>query len=298
MWHVDVALNTAKALLPFQGTLRAFKRKLFPYRGNARNADLAFRQGLEQIAVLRRCGFSFDGRAVLDLGSGWFPIVPILVRIAGAHQVHLTDLERLLDRETLFASARFLHARIAEIDSALGVPARQLETMLTPPALAFDDLLRWFGLTYTVPFDSGSMPHVDLVMSRTVLEHIPPPTLAKLFADFRDRLRDGGMLSHIIDHTDHRQHRDKSLSRIDFLRYSDTAWRLLTINMQDYTNRLRHTDYLTLLADAGYEILFEDRDIHPPSVEDARRMPLATRFKDIPPEILGTIVSHIVARPS
>lgn len=298
MWQIDVTVNTAKALLPFQGRLRALKRKLFPYEGDAATAELALHQGLEQIAVLRRCGFSFENRGVLDLGSGWFPIVPLLVRVAGSQPVHLSDLEHLLDRETLLASARFLYARSANIATALGVAAHQVETTLAPPELGFDDLMRWFGLTYRVPFDSSTMPQVDLVMSRAVLEHIQPPTIVKLFADFRDHLRDGGMMSHVIDHSDHREHRDKSLSRIDFLRYNESTWRLLTINSQDYTNRLRHTDYHELFLKAGYEILFEDREIDARAVEDAKRLPLAARFKKVPPEALGTITSHIVARPA
>ena len=61
---------------------------------------------------------------------------------------------------------------------------------------------------------------MDIVISRVVLEHIPPAQLRCLHDDFARALRQGGIVSHVVDNSDHREHRDKRLSRIEFLRVS------------------------------------------------------------------------------
>jgi len=41
------------------------------------------------------------------------------------------------------------------------------------------------------------------------------------------------------------KHQDKSLSRVDFLRYEDGLyWKLACFNPHAYQNRLRHSDYI------------------------------------------------------
>jgi SAM-dependent methyltransferase len=300
MWQVTLAINTVKALLPFQDELRALKRRLSPYTGDAENCRLALRQGLDQVEALRRMGFPLEGAEVLDLGSGWNPVIPLLFRVAGARRVHLTDLERLLDRDTVLEAASIVVEASEEIARRIGVPPERTRAVLGAPAGDdLDALLASLGLTYTVPFDSATqMPPVDLVTSRTVLEHIPPAVLLKLFRDFRKGLRPGGAMSHVIDHSDHREHGDKSLSRIDFLRHSEALWKLFCVNPQDYTNRLRHADYTALMREAGYEIALEEREVDARSVEDARTLKLWGRFADLPPEEVATLTSHVVARPA
>jgi SAM-dependent methyltransferase len=297
MWQVDIAVHTVKVLLPFRAQLRALKRRVMPSAESTENHLLAFEQGLEQITALRGCGFKIEGSDVLDLGSGWNPIVPLLFLMAGARCVHLTDLDRLIDGAAMVETMGFLRDQQDEIVRRLDIDRHRAESVLSPVhGMGLDALLDRTQLTYTVPFDSAvQMPSVDLVMSRTVLEHIKPPALRRLLADFGKGLRPGGMMSHVIDHSDHREHRDKSLSRIDFLRYSDRVWRCLCVDPQDYTNRLRHTDYLEMIRKAGYDIIFERREVDACAVADAARLPLWGRFREMSPDVVGTLTSHIVA---
>lgn len=70
MWQIKLALNTAKALMPFQDELRGLKHRFSPYKGDAGNCDFALTQGLDQITNLQRLGFPLENAEVLDLGSG------------------------------------------------------------------------------------------------------------------------------------------------------------------------------------------------------------------------------------
>lgn len=220
--------------------------------------------------------------------------------MAGARIVHLTDLERLLDRDTVAQAISVVMKRSEEIGRRIGVPRERAAELLTmPDAMGQDGCLSRLGLTYTVPFDSKrDMKPVDLIISRTVLEHIPPAVLLSLLKKFLEYLCPGGVMYHIIDHSDHRERSDRSISRIEFLRYSDGFWKLLCINPQNYTNRLRHSEYVSLMRDAGYDIMVEEREIDPQALKDAETMKLWGRFSKMAPEEIATLTSHIVARPS
>ena len=56
-----------------------------------------FENAVWQIELLRSAGFPVSGRRILELGSGWHPILPMVYLVAGADQVILTDVEYLLD---------------------------------------------------------------------------------------------------------------------------------------------------------------------------------------------------------
>jgi len=59
---------------------------------------------------------------------------------------------------------------------------------------------------------------------------------------------------HFIDLSDHFKHQDKSITSINFLRYSDEEWDKIAGNEFVYCNRLRASDYLVLFKEAGFDI--------------------------------------------
>ena len=91
-WKSTLLLDTLKAFLPFQGTLRRLKRRLFPHQKEPENNGLAFEQGLKMLSMLRRAEVNLHEQTVLELGSGWQPVIPILFYLAGCRKIILTDL--------------------------------------------------------------------------------------------------------------------------------------------------------------------------------------------------------------
>ncbi len=298
MWQVECAINTAKSLLPFQNQLRAAKRRLTPPKLTIVH-ELALKGGLKQIAELRRLDIDLGGKTALEIGSGWYPVIPLVFRAAGAERVYLTDAHRLLHPRTVVATAEFLLARKERIAAELGVSEGSIEALFGDlHERRLDALLERLGLSYIAPFDaSKAMPQVDVVFSHTVLEHIPPEVLAMIFKGVKSGLKPGGVMSHGIDHSDHRTAGKKEGNLIDFLRYSDRVWRLMCINPQDYTNRLRHPDYLRLLDESGYEVIFQNSYVSQGSLRALETMPLAERFRGLDPTDVCTTWSHLIARP-
>ena len=67
---------------------------------------------------------------------------------------------------------------------------------------------------------------LDVVTSRAVLEHVPPDVIQDIFNESFRLLNANGLACHIIDNSDHWQHGDLRLSRVNFLRFSDFTFRL------------------------------------------------------------------------
>lgn len=296
-WQMSIAVSTAKAILPFQRELRQIKRAIVPPRMGV-NHQWALTGALEQVAALKAAGVDVTGRRVLEIGSGWYPVAPLIYRLAGARIVHLADAHRLLHSRNVLAALAFVGERADQIEAALGVPAQEVRSALTPPpGLDFEALLAWLGFSYVAPYDPAQAPVVDVVFSHTVFEHIAPADLEGLLAALKPRLAPGGALCHGIDHTDHRSNTDPRLSPIDFLRYSDTVWRLFCINPQDYTNRLRRSDYLALFRRAGYAVVSDTSYPSERARADLDRLPLWGRFREMDREDLCITWSLMVAKP-
>lgn len=288
MKTTQLAAMALRGLMPFQPTLRRLKRALSPYQDNRANSNYCITNGLEQLAALRGAGVPVAGATVLEFGSGWLPLIPMLFHLAGAGRLILTDIERLMDARTeAMARARVI-ARLDDIAAALATPR---ETLLAR--------LDSFAADYRVPWNPEAHPaeDVDLVISRATFEHVPEDQLRFFLAQFHRILRRGGATCHVVDNSDHWQHRDASISRVAFLRYEETdrVWRLAQVNPQGFQNRLRHSDYLALLEAAGFRILRAEGRPDPQCLEDLKRLPLASRFRGRPAEDLAILTSLFVA---
>ena len=101
----------------------------------------------------------------------------------------------------------------------------------------------------------------------------------------------------MIDNSDHWSHGDPDISAVNFLRYPDWAWPLISLPPGDYQNRLRHVDYVRMLRHAGFAILLDPSVPDPVAVAAVRAMRVARRFRKFAPGQLGVITSYLVAAP-
>ena len=114
------------------------------------------------------------------------------------------------------------------------------------------------NIQYLAPADAADtgLPDasVDYHISTTVFEHIPGVDIKRILKEAKRILKKDGMAIHFIDLSDHFQHQDKSISRINFLRYSDKEWNKIAGNEFAYCNRLRVSDCLALFKEAGFDV--------------------------------------------
>ena len=295
-WHLDVVRHTCKALIPFQDQLRRVKRRVLPYRTEEGMDRGLLDDGLRMIVALRDAGAALERATVLEIGSGWHPVIPLLFRLAGAPRVLMADQSRLMDSSLIRSAERFLDRhREALLAKGLHVPA---------PGGAADDrpsleaTLERLGLTYLAPFDFAGIPDhsVDVIVSRAVLEHVSPSGLQTLAAQCRRVLAAGGYVCHVVDNTDHYAHADRTIDYVNFLKFKDWQWRLLTLGPLCYTNRLRHSDYRQLFECAGLRVEIEQRNVDARSLAALCSRRLAPPFRGRDPEDLATATSLFIAR--
>ncbi len=299
-WQAHYATSTIKAVLPFQNQLRKFKRRIAPANTPISEVSV-YPGGFDQVELLKEAGVPIEGKTVLEVGTGWHPVIPLMLRVAGAGRVILTDTHRLMDRGTIETARHFLLQRSVEMAERFGMDAAKVEARLALDGdLDFAGALAALDMTYSVPFDyDTSRERVDVISSHTVLEHISPAVIAALLEDWKKVLTPEGVILHGVDHSDHRANHDRNLSRVDFLRHSELVWKILCVNPQDYTNRLRHGDYMDMLAAAKYETLIERKAINHNALEDLRAgLPLNARFAGREFEELAILWTHLVARPA
>lgn len=125
----------------------------------------------------------------------------------------------------------------------------------------FRSQLRCVGIDYWAPcdmrataFPAGS---IAAVMSTNTLEHVPLDDITKIMREILRVLRPGGLCSLVIDYSDHYSHTDCKIHEYNFLRYSGSAWRLMS-PPNHYQNRLRHSDYVRIFQDAGFEVRIKE----------------------------------------
>jgi hypothetical protein len=141
-WQFQYARSLALAMLPFQTQLRAFKRKVSGIEGDPSNEPGCIHDGqllIEMIGPER-----IKGATVLELGSGWQPLIPLLFKRAGAAKVYMTDDKALMDEAYFQRAKRRLACDGIEVSAA------------------------WSDFTYLAPCDWSQLAtaSIDVVWSR------------------------------------------------------------------------------------------------------------------------------------
>lgn len=237
----------------------------------------------------------------LEIGAGWEPALPLLFSLCGARDIIMTDLHKLCTEQTMTAAIEGVIRKRDEIASGLGLSPEFISSQLTwHKEQGLGECLKRFRIRYFAPCDCTNLPvpsdSIDIVYSRAVLEHIPPATLRGIFVESTRVLSDDGLACHFIDCSDHWEHNDKRISRINFLRYSDRLYRWTCVNPMNYQNRMRHSEYVQLLNKSGFKVIKEDRNVDLPAIQALAGMKLAPCYRHFAPEDLATVDSFLVAR--
>jgi len=184
--------------------------------------------------ILNTHQMSFENTVCVELGSGWLPILPYLLLTKGnANRVDTYDVNEHYNASKI----EKLNPHFQELLDQKG--ARMQGKYHLP------DLVRYFPKT---PIEEGVLEEVDIIISRFVLEHVPPDILRKLHKTFYEQLPTGGCVLHLISPSDHRAYSDTSLSLYDFLKFSEEEWNGIQTKF-DYHNRLRLPQYLDIFKE-------------------------------------------------
>jgi Methyltransferase domain len=223
---------------------------------------------------------------VLELGTGWYPIVPVGLALAGAHAVTTLDVSPLADadrtRQTLELYTAWLDS--GRLATALpGVDAARAEKALFAAreagAASARDLLARVGVHAVVgDARAAGLPGgcTELIVSNNTFEHIPPAVLQATMAELRRVAAPGAVMDHFVDISDHYAHFDHSITEFNYLRYGPRVWRVFNNRLQ-YQSRLRAPDYRRLVEDAGFSVVAEEAQRGAP--EELAAITLAPEFR-------------------
>ncbi len=208
---------------------------------STRNSFLTLERLANEVKV------SMKNKVVLEIGSGWLPIMPYFFKyFAGASEVHTYDLnehynpQNIKELNVIFSN-KFSWEIKVENENKYYLPE---------------------GIKYYPKTDISKKNNLnaDIVFSRFVLEHVTPEDLRQMHENFKSSLKPGSYVIHLISPSDHRAYVDKSLSLQDFLKYSSKEWMKKQTKF-DYHNRWRLPQYVNLFKKLGYEVVHLEYDI-------------------------------------
>lgn len=302
-WQLEAALKQGLSRVPRGPTLYRWLQRRGGRLAAIDVADYWPERG-RVLALAEGNGISPYGARILEIGTGWHPVLAIVAALRGAERVTTLDLNPWLDGETLRAAAT---AALEIVTTADDVDARRASTVaqLASDAPSHADLsvaLRSLDIEYLAPSDATALPHApasfDLVVHSDVFEHIPPAIIRRILVESRRVLRVGGLHVARICPGDHFADRDQRITTAHHLRFSERSWRWIGGSGLAYHNRIRGGDHVRSFAETGYRVVEVHRRI-----DDRARAALAegverphASFAAYDIEDLATTSLHIVAR--
>jgi Methyltransferase domain len=254
--------------------------------------------------------YSATGRgsfSAFELGTGWFPVVPIGLFLSGAREVWTWDIAPLLKFNRLkltmgrfleFDQGQRLQAYLPVVPESAAMLRELMMLFESPERLEPVQLLERIGIHYRVgnASRSGLAPEtVDLIISDVVLEHLSLDVLYDIFREFRRIAAPNAVMSHSIGLGDQYASFDSSITQFNFLRFSDWLWRLLN-NPIIPLNRLRISDYRRAIRDSRFQIVHESNIRGDPT--ELARTPVAARFRDYDVDDLLVLYTELTAIPA
>lgn len=207
-----------------------------------------------------------DGDRIIEVGTGWFHWEAITIKL-------FFDIEAILfdvwDNRQFVVLKRYISLldgildHKIDLNNAQRARAHRIIRQIIS-ADSFDTLYKRIGFQYVID-STGSLrdfpeQSFDVVISAGVLEHIKKDILSTFIQDFYRLLKPGGYSIHSINIADHLYAYDTSVCRKEYLRFSDTVWKLFFQNDVQYVNRVQRSEWMTLFDKVGLQLVSEQTE--------------------------------------
>jgi len=239
---------------------------------------------------------------VLELGTGWYPIVPTMLYLADFKGTVSIDISNWMNLERQLTAFQKI---IAYYDD--GKLARYSDNINT------DKIERLRGIRdnredYTIAevnaiinleyklMDATSLEFgaetFDLICSNNTFEHVHEGVLRGILKEFKRVVKADGVMSHFIDLSDHFAHLDATINIYHYLRFSKKTWSRIDNDIQPQ-NRLRWPDYLEMYKELGIGV--REEDYREGSVQLLSEVPLHEEYAGYTPEELAISHGYLVS---
>jgi hypothetical protein len=302
-WIIKAIVQKAISYLPMSGRINYFFQK--HVTGGVCLTDehfgLKLQHARDHLQNMKTYGSYHENNAILELGTGWYPVVPVLFFLTSAGKVTSIDIQRWMTNKTQqLTLLKFKEWRDRGLLSDLLQEMDQerwnllMDAALNPCRYDREGINNLIGLTPLVQdarnldLDSGS---IDFICSNNTLEHIPETILRNILHEFRRLLKPSGTMSHFIDMSDHFAHFDSRITIYNFLKYSRKRWNLIDNKIQPQ-NRLRFRDYKELYREAGLPVTGEI--LRPGNPEEVARIRIHPEFSGYTPVELAISHAYVI----
>ncbi|MCW5893955.1 MAG: methyltransferase domain-containing protein, partial [Bacteroidetes bacterium] len=132
-------------------------------------------------------------------------------------------------------------------------------------ATTFEEAYMLLGHKYVLS-PTGSLEqfpdgYFDLIFSCSVLEHVEKQIIPEFMKGCHRVLNPRGLAIHLVDLGDHLTLYDSTMPyNKNYLRYSNTVWRLCFQNDVQYFNRIQRPEWLKYFADSGFKLVEENSE--------------------------------------
>lgn len=233
----------------------------------------------------------------LEIGTGWYPIVPISFFLIGADKIYSVDISFLTSKERLKNTLeKFVETeQKQQLKKYVNYNPERFKILKDILAhydkLSLEEVLQRLKITYLIE-DARKLSlldnSIDLINSNNTFEHIYPSILIPILKEFKRVIKkQEGVMSHFIDMSDHFAHFDKSINIYNFLQFSDRQWNYIDNEIQPQ-NRMRVYDYKNIFSDLNIPIT--ESYYRKGNLSELKTITLDNKYLDYPIE--ETAISH------
>jgi hypothetical protein len=303
-WRVKALAFKTLACIPGSVPLVDFYRIRFGKMAHFA-VSRRFRAAELMLEMVRRSGVNLERARCLEIGAGWQPTLPVILHLAGARDITLTDIKGSLTERTVSDAVHQYQGQVDRLAEMTGRSSEEvrdfLERLASGPDRSWRESFAAAGIQYHAPLDlSRDDPPggpFDLIYSNSVLTFIPAPVLKGIIKRSRRLVSPGGVCCHNITIGDEFHGADGNITTSNFLRYSAKQWRFWGQNRLKHQNRLRPSDYVRIFENAGFVVEACDIDVDETLLPRLDELGIHPDFQDYPPRELAAIHARIIARP-
>ena len=269
-WILKAAVQKAISFLPYKEDINFFFQKHITRGVDLDDTHFGYKLAAarDHIRYYRKyCTVPPANATVLELGTGWYPIVPTLLYLAGFDRIvtidirdwtskerQITAIRRILDYYDTGRLQEYLEAVDPQRLATLRDLARKPETYTVGTLHAAIRTEAHIMDATRLDFPAHTF---DFICSNNTFEHIYAPVLRDILREFKRVWKPDGVMSHFIDLSDHFAHLDSSITIYNFLRFTERQWAAIDNSIQPQ-NRLRWPDYLAMYRQLDIPIREED----------------------------------------
>ena len=302
-WILKAIVQKTISFLPYKHRINYLFQK-YVTRG-VELSDAYFEDRLQHFQNHRQFQLKYKGNVegikVLELGTGWYPVIPIGFFLSGAERIYTVDISELTDKAKIVETiGRFLEQEksggLKELGNLQEARLSELKAIINlQEELSLSEILDKLHIEYLVA-DARNLPlasdMIDLVTSNNTFEHVYPKILSEILLEFKRVVKPDGLMSHFIDMSDHFAHLDQQITIYNFLRFSEEQWQWIDNTIQPQ-NRWRITHYRDLYKNLDIPLTEElNRE---GSQQEVLSIPLAPPFSELSTKDVAISHSYVVS---